>query len=53
MTPQVWIPALFAVLALVFATLALTTGAQHPARRARVRVAAIFAAVSVFLFAYL
>jgi hypothetical protein len=51
MTPQLWIPALFAGLALLFG--ALTLFGSVAARRARVRVAAIFAAVSVFLFAYL
>jgi hypothetical protein len=53
MTALFWIPALFAALALLFSTLALLGGAAHPARRARVRVAAVFAAVSVFLFVYL
>lgn len=58
MEARIWIPTLFAVLALVYGTLALAglfkkDAASAPAQKTRWRVAVIFAAVSSFLYFYL
>ena len=53
-----WIPTLFAALALIYGTLALLGTFKNgdrsaPAQKTRLRIAAIFAAVSAFLYFYL
>lgn len=54
MEARLWIPALFGVLALIYSALALFgTAASPPARGTRLRIALIFAAVSIFLLLYL
>jgi len=58
MDVQLWIPSLFAAIAMVYGGLAIygmlnKEGAREPAQKTRLRIALIFAAVSVFLFFYL
>ena len=58
METQLWIPTLFAVIAAVYGTLLVFgmlkgEGLRQPAQKTRLRIALIFAAVSVFLAFYL
>ena len=57
MDAQLWIPILFAAIAMVYGGLAVfgmlnKEGAREPAQKTRLRLAVIFAAVSLFLFFY-